>query len=295
MRVPCVIFCHTMNAQFELYFITVLMMIFSVGGVAFYFWQRDRRYTRIVEEESRRHRDDVETERLKLERERFDAEQQQRYETRRAEEDRMASERAGTGSGGYIVMEMPARDREQFHDLLKGFEDYAKLKGYQLAFSIDTTFEGRVAFKFTVGGGGIVVGAERVRADFKEYVEQVRHGAVDDLDNLPVIVNLEEHNLLVTLLKNRITFLQHNLRLSKTAIEYYESILSVSRTFPALPAPTVVVQTGGNMDSRSYNASHSQRLIQGDGNASTDSSVNINIGQSFNQKQERIAALAARA
>ena len=45
------------------------------------------------------------------------------------------------------------------------------------------------------------------------------------------------------------------------------------------------------MDSRSYSASHSQRLIQGDGNTFDDSSVNINIGQSFNDRQERIAAL----
>jgi geranylgeranyl pyrophosphate synthase len=43
------------------------------------------------------------------------------------------------------------------------------------------------------------------------------------------------------------------------------------------------------MDSRNYNAVNSQRLIQGESNTYTDSSVNI--GQSFNEKQERIAAL----
>jgi hypothetical protein len=43
------------------------------------------------------------------------------------------------------------------------------------------------------------------------------------------------------------------------------------------------------MDSRNYNASNSSRLIQGDSNTYTDSS--INIGRSFNERQERIAAL----
>jgi hypothetical protein len=59
--------------------------------------------------------------------------------------------------------------------------------------------------------------------------------------------------------------------------------------FPALPAPSVIVHTGGAMDSRSYNAVNSQKVLQGDGSNLTDSS--INIGQSFNERQERITAL----
>jgi hypothetical protein len=43
------------------------------------------------------------------------------------------------------------------------------------------------------------------------------------------------------------------------------------------------------MDSRSYSATNSQRLIQGDANAFEDSS--INIGGSFNERQERVTAL----
>ncbi len=43
------------------------------------------------------------------------------------------------------------------------------------------------------------------------------------------------------------------------------------------------------MDSRSYSAVNSQKVLQGDNSTLTDSS--INIGQSFNQKQERVAAL----
>ena len=45
------------------------------------------------------------------------------------------------------------------------------------------------------------------------------------------------------------------------------------------------------MDSRNYKAVGSSRMIQGESNTYTDSSVNINIGQSFNERQARISAL----
>jgi hypothetical protein len=201
----------------------------------------------------------------------------------------LAGERAGTGSGGYIVIEMPERDRPHFHDLLKGFEDYAKVKGYEISFSIDSSFEGRIAFKFTVKNDGVVVGSERVRKDFEEYVEKVREGKVEDLDDMPVVTTPAEHKLALSMLKSRVNFLQQRNKLAQSVNSFYENFFLYPRTFPALPAASVVVQTGGVMDSRNYNAVNSRRLIQGEGNVYEDSSVNI--GSSFNDKQARIAAL----
>jgi hypothetical protein len=43
------------------------------------------------------------------------------------------------------------------------------------------------------------------------------------------------------------------------------------------------------VDTRNYNANNSQRLIQGENNAYTDSS--INIGGSLNERQQRVTAL----
>jgi hypothetical protein len=88
---------------------------------------------------------------------------------------------------------------------------------------------------------------------------------------------------------DRISFLQHSYNLSQNAVKYYESLITNVRTFPALPAPTVVVQTGGTMDSRNYNATNSSRVLQGDGNTYIEASVNI--GNSFNERQERIVAV----
>jgi hypothetical protein len=216
-------------------------------------------------------------------------------QAREAIEERAAVSNSGAGSGGYILIDMPEKDRPFFHDLLKGFEDYSKLKGYTLAFSIDSSYDGRIGFKFTVKNDGIIVGPERVRQDFKEYVENIRTGEADDLDHIPVIVNMEEHNYLVTQLKLRINFLQHSHRAAQTTMKHYENLLTSMRTFPVLPVQNIILQTGGSMetrhqlDSRSYSATHSQNVNQGDNNTLTDNS--INIGKSFNEKKERLDTL----
>lgn len=233
-----------------------------------------------------RHRIEVEIERDHL---RMQAEEKALYEARRVAEEKLEADASGAGSGGYIVIDMSEKERPLFHDLLKGFEDYANLRGYRIAFSIDSSFDGRIAFKFTIKNDGVVVGPERVRQDFKEYVERVVKGDIEKIDEMPVIINFEEHQLMVAMLKNRISMLQHNYNLSQTAVQFYSGLLAQIRTFPALPAPTVIVQTGGQMDSRNYTATNSSRLIQGESNSYIDSSVNID--GSFNDRQERIATL----
>ncbi len=290
-----------------------IFLIFVTFGILFAYmiWERRRDLARIdretatkaAEELERREEERRTSEIRARELETLLAHQQERLEdmlqsqvlARREFEEKTAAGTAAAnsvpGSGGYIVVEMPEKDRSLFHDLLKGFEDYAKLKGYQISFSIDSSLVGRIAFKFTVKNHGVVIGPERVRADFREYVENVRNGSIEDLDQMPAISSFEEHNLLVTMLKNRITFIHHSYQLTQNALHFYENLLLNLKSFPALPAPTVIVHTGGNMDSRSYNAVHSERIVQGDKSELVDSSTNIEIGNSFNQRQERISAL----
>jgi hypothetical protein len=250
------------------------------AGLFLGLWMRQQRQRLEFERERAREDSKVEIERELTKRE---------LNAQNYDQDKSAFTTAGMGSGGYIVVEMPEKDRSLFHDLLKGFEDYAKLKGYQISFSIDASLVGRIAFKFTVQNEGVVVGPERVRRDFNEYMQNVQTGAIEDLDHIPVITSIEEHNLLVTNLKNRLTFIHHSYQLTQNALRFYENLLSNVRTFPALPTPNVIVHTGGQMDSRSYSAVNSQKVLQGDNSALTDSS--INIGESFNQRQERIAVL----
>jgi hypothetical protein len=284
----------------------VIASVLLITGVAvFLYFPEWRRRTRMAmnreAEEIRLARDRIERdERHRQEdreaEEKIREEERQRQETREWREEKRREEEAfrqaaGPGNGGYIVIDLPHEKRPFFHDLLKGFEEYARLKGYSVSFSIDATHKDKVAFKFTVDNDVINVGPLRVRKDFQEYVERVQAG--DDLSDMPVITSVEEHNLLVTILRNRISFLQHSYNLEKNAVEFYAQVL---RNLPAgaiIPGPSVVVQAGGQMDSRRYISTGSQKLIQGDGNTYTDNSIDasIRIGASFNERRTQIDLL----
>lgn len=263
-------------------------------------WQRERRFRLRdqLESEERRRAEErefqkqqlaTEEERLKEQQER---EEMRRYEERIQREEESLRQAVGPGSGGYIVVDLPQEKRSLFHDLLKGFEEYARLKGYSVSFSIDSTYQDKIAFKFTINNDSVNVGPDRVRRDFKEYIDRVQSG--DDLADLPVIASIEEHNLLLTILRNRISFLQHSYTLQKNAIDFYERLL---RNLPAgavVSPPNLIVQTGGLMDSRRYVSNQSSKLIQGDANTYTDQSVDasVTIGRSFNERRPQIEALA---
>ena len=210
--------------------------------------------------------------------------------SRRDEEDAIRKS-AGAGTGGFIVMDLSEDQRPLFHDLLNGFEEFARLKGYAVSFSVDATFPNRIAFKFTIREGGISVEPQRVRKDFREYVARVQSG--DDLDDIPVVISLDEHELLVTALRNRLSFIQHTYQLQKNVLGFYDKLLDRHGSVAALPTPNVVVQTGGSIDSKTYSAVNSPRLIQGDASSVEEgsSSISIRIGQSFNERAEQVAGL----
>lgn len=249
--------------------------------------RRDEDLARAQQAERKQH--EFEERRIELERSKMAAESSAARRVAAAEIDQFVATNSGAGSGGYVLIDVPESDRSLFHDLAKGFEDYARLKGYNVSFSIDNSWEGRTAYKFTVlGGRGVVVGSEQVRADFKEYVERVRHDE-DEFDDMPAVTNMAEHNLLVTMLRNRVVFFRANYKAYKNTVTLLEKLMASDHFFPALPQAPVVIHNGVNMDSRNYNATHSSRLIQGDNNTFADSS--INIGSTVTERQERIAAL----
>ena len=198
-----------------------------------------------------------------------------------------------SNSGGYITIEMPEDHKSLFHDFLKGFEDYASIRGYKVSFSSDATERGVFSFKFTVSESGVSVSTSKVRDDFNEYLRKVESG--ESLDNLPIVTTKKEHDLLLTKLKNRVSFLQHNYNLSKNTIEYYEKLLkSVSFSAGFTSPPPVIVQTGGTLDAKSYNANNSNNVLQGEGSSlnviSNDNS--IRIANSFNERKSQIDELS---
>ena len=198
--------------------------------------------------------------------------------------------------GGYIILDLPDNLRGMFHDLLKGFEDFAKLKGYNIVFSIDNSLRDKIAFKFTLLDEGVNVSTNTVRKDILEYIEKVKSG--DDFDDLPVIISPVEHSLISTTLKNRMSFLHHNYTLEKNTREYYENLfktLATSNHGIAQPTP-IYIQTGGHYNPKSLVAHNSPNSLLGDNNVYENNSDNsdhsvITITNSFNKKKEQIEKL----
>jgi hypothetical protein len=307
-------------------FLSLTVVVFIVVTLGYWEWRRSLRRRADLDDENRiaaeKRRDEdiaraeqaaakqrqiedrraaLESERMALERELADrnarAQRDAADRAAAAQREVIAAANSGAGSGGYIVIDMSEKDRPLFHDLLRGFEDYAKLKGYSIAFSIDATFVDRIAFKFTVKDEGFPVGAERVKRDLKEYIQHFRDGDIDDLEESTFSgeSSTPEREHLLGLFKDQMQYLRARYAISQKTIKQYQNFFDSLGSFPALSSQSVIVQTGGNMetrhqlDSRSYSATNSRNILQGDGSTLSDNS--INIGKSFNDKRERIIAL----
>jgi hypothetical protein len=214
--------------------------------------------------------------------------------SQRRNPDDQPAEEVGLASGGYIIFDVPDSRKGMFHDLLKGFEDYAKLRGYVINFSIDNSFPNKVAFKFTLDTSGINVSTGQVRQDLKEYIQKVQRG--DSLDDLPVVLSLEEHCLLVACMKNRISLLEHNYNLEKTAKEFFARLLRQlpSHGFGVSQPQTFYLQSGASNQAPSYLALNSPQTAQGIGNRLIENCLEqgIHIANSFNERTEQVEALS---
>jgi hypothetical protein len=248
---------------------TMMLMLAVTGGMYFMMiWRRDRRMESMMTREE-----------LQL----------QRKELSMQAESGLKSD---PNKGGYININIPEEHKSMFQDFLKGFEDYSALKGYKVVFSSDSESPEFFSFKFTIVDSGISVSTEKVREDFNDYLKKIESG--DSLDTLPVVTSPEEHDLLLTKLKNRINFLQHSYNLSKNTVEYYERLLKSAPLGGGFnTAPPVIVQTGGQLDAKSYQANGSSNLIQGDHSnlTSITNDNSISIANSFNKRKQQVEGL----
>ena len=248
---------------------TAMLMMAVTGGMYFIMlWRRDRRI------EAKLTREELKMQRIELARSNDNA---SKYEP---------------SKGGYIKIDLPEEHRSMFQDFLKGFEDYSILKGYKVAFSSDAENGDHFSFKFTILDSGISVSTEKVRNDFNEYIKKIESG--ESLDNLPVITSAEEHDLLLTKLKNRVNFLQHNYNLTTNTVEYYERLLKSAPLGGGFNTPPpVIVQTGGQLDAKSYQTNGSSNLIQGDNSniTSITNDSSIYIANSFNKRKQQVEGL----
>jgi hypothetical protein len=198
----------------------------------------------------------------------------------------------GMGSGGYIIFDMPDAKKSMFHDLLKGFEDYAKLRGYAITFSIDNSSPNKTAFKFTLDNQGINISSGQVREDLKNYINKVQKG--ESIDNMPMVLSPEEHSIVMTCLKNRINFLEHNLKLQKTGADFYKALMrQVSVHGLGIMHPQNIYIGDGNQ-AHTLQAINSPQAAVGTGNRLIKNQVDqsIHIANSFNERLEQLEALS---
>jgi hypothetical protein len=197
---------------------------------------------------------------------------------------------AGPSSGGYIIVDLPDAQKPLFHDLLKGFEDYARLRGYVVSFSADNSFPGKFAFKFTLQGYGINVSPQQVERDLQEYIRRVRDG--ESLDDLPVVISPQEHALVLTEMKNRISMLEHSRNLQKNTISYYEKLIEqMPRGGFQQPPQAFYFLNGEN--AANYHALNSPQAALGTGNKVISNTIDssIYLADSFNERKEQVDAV----
>ena len=292
--------------------IAAITSFFGLGMYFFMFYRRDRANARRLEEqrlkldEERADRmEALEQERIKrsseesargaYERERLERrlyESQEAFLQSKKELDDQAS---AFNSGGYILLELPDHMRGMFTDLLRGFEEYAKLKGYNISFSVDNSLPNKIAFKFTIQESGISVSSQMVRKDIEEYIQKVRKG--DSFDEMPTIISQAEHDLIATTLKNRVSFLQHSYDLEKNARSFYQKLLErVSGLNPG-GSPSIFIQTGGVNAPKHLTASNSNQIylaeeVLSEGNSTNADYSRVNIENSFNKKKEQIEKIS---
>lgn len=196
----------------------------------------------------------------------------------------------GPESGGYLVINLPEEQKALFHDVLKGFEEYAQLKGYSIKFSIDNSLANKIAFKFTILPTKIIVSTEQVENDLHEYIEKVQRG--DPLDDLPIVIPESHHHALLIAMRNRINFLHHTYVSQKNVIALYETAIrdNISRSMGAIPVNTFYLQGGGTIMPNNYTAIDSQNIAQGANNELSNNIIDqsIKIGSSFNEKRTQL-------
>ncbi len=203
-----------------------------------------------------------------------------------------ADKKIDADHGGYIYLDMPENKKSLFHDVLKGFENYAKLKGYEIRFSADATVPDRIAFKFTLLNSGFTISPQQVKKDLQEYITKVERG--DPLDDLPIVLPEAEHNMVLLVMRNRINFLHHTLTAQANVMRLYEETIRSISGKAFSQAPTFYLQQGnGTMNPTNYSATNSSQIAQGQQNRliGNSSTLEINMGNTLGEQQERLNAI----
>lgn len=184
---------------------------------------------------------------------------------------------------GFIILDCKENQKSHFIDILNGFEEYTQLKGYKVNVSVDQSIRNKIAFKFNLIDSGIDISSNIIRKDINDYIKRVRKGG--DFEDIPSIISTIEHDILITTLKNRMSFLEHNYKLKDNALKHYEKLFDrfdkIDYFKGLSSAPTIFIQKGETFNS----------MIDSQNSFSEDTNVSIKISNSFNKRKEQIDKL----
>lgn len=201
--------------------------------------------------------------------------------------------------GGYDFVQVADEYKTLFVDAMNGFTDYARLKGYAVQLSTDTSHPGKIGICFTILDSGITVSPIRVRKDVEEYVQKLRDDA--DLSDMPMAQTPEEHYRIVAALTKRFAHMSAQMDLHQFRADLMSNVLKDLKGTnltgigyqPATQNLTLTLQNDGGRNTMrdNYSAENSQNIAQGKHAKATMKNSTIQIGSNHNERSKRIEAL----
>jgi hypothetical protein len=190
--------------------------------------------------------------------------------------------------GGFTFIEVADEYKTLFADAMNGFADFAKLKGYNVELSLDTSLPGKVGIRFTILDSGVTVSTATVRKDVDEYIERLR--SADDLSDMPMAANSIEHGRLLSALQARFSYLRMQAETFAVQANFYKRIInewdaSTSRAISyASPVQIHLTNESSRNMRDSYNAKNSQNVAQGKGAKALTKGSTVLIGSTLTEK-----------
>jgi hypothetical protein len=198
-------------------------------------------------------------------------------------------------NGGYVFFDVADEHKALFADAMNGFGDFAKLKGYSVELSFDTSLPGKVGIRFTIVDSGVTVSTATVRKDVDEYIDRLRSS--DDLSDMPMATNSVEHVRLASALQSRFSYLRAQAEMFAIQIEFYKRLMDEWKARPSggigytSPVQIHLTNEGSRNMRDSYNAENSQNVAQGKQARALTKDSTVLIGSTLTEKNKQVSSL----
>ena len=148
--------------------------------------------------------------------------------------------------GGYIVLNIPDEYIPFFQDLMNGFVDYARARGYEVRFSSDVSVLNRIKFRFTILDE-YQARYRDVGKDLEDYLSRLQgDSSLGDL-NIPKGMNEEQYRLALLVAQHKIISLRSMMQLQRIQIEAMAPAfrLLTEKSFSHTPTQNFYLNAGG--------------------------------------------------